>query len=404
MSYVIHCWDRPLPNTLEEADAVHESLSDATGPEPPRYAHLRSRLSQALSEDPRYAGLAFDGLPLLAGCEAPMLSVGIPSESIDLLQPLFVREALALGLFVYDDQAGCCYHPLQGEITHDGPRPLSPEELQAHPLKPAGVWLDAAANLEALPPDENITAWLAARASEPLFMQALQSQEIGSDDEPIEPLWLQGRALHWLQAWFNAQGFVERSRSAGETCFERLTEGGRQRWTLSSFEWANTETASGPGFSVRCQANLCLPKALQSEYGDGFPVAAPSYPELAWAKPRQGSDLVCLASGRARLERLLESYRHSLDTCLLPLLEACRTPRGILAIARGDDLAPHAIWPTPALLKLVHWEGAPDAAQLMTRLRRRILQLGRHPADYVWPAAELRASPETFGTMRPVDR
>jgi hypothetical protein len=158
---------------------------------------------------------------------------------------------------------------------------------------------------------------------------------------------------------------------------------------------------TGPGFSVRCDLTPWLPAALAKMEGRGFPLGLPPHERWNWAKPKHKSDISVLVRDRTTLERLLDDYRFILDDALGPLLTACRTPQGMLAIARQQDDPFNPLVPAAALMKLVHWEGAPDNQALMLRLQQRMRRHECHPGMFTWAAARLRASPETFGTMRP---
>lgn len=400
MSYVVQCWERPFPDTLKAAAALNDQLCDATGPEPAVFAQLREALRRALREDPAFAGQGFDGLDDGAPEDGQVLSLGIPSMFIDALQPLLVREALALGLVVFDDQEGVCYHPLKGRLTHEGPEPIHPAALVPHPLRPAGHWLAAERDAQAAEPNPKSRAWIAQRRQDPAFQEALLAKQ-GALDGGFDSIWLQARLLKRLGPWFVAQGFVEISVDSGCTEFIRATEGGLQHWSVQLFLWGSTPAGSGPGFSIRCQLTPWLPAALAKMEGNGFPLVLPPHERWSWAKPKHKSDIMVLVQDRATLERLLDDYRFILDDVLGPLLTACRTPQGILAIARQQDDPHNPLVPTAALMKLVHWEGAPDSQALMLRLQQRMRKHEFHPAMFVWAAARLRASPETFGTMRP---
>jgi hypothetical protein len=239
MSYVVHCWARPFPDTLLEADALHERLSEADGPEPVDFAHLRLALRRALGEDPALADMGFDGLEDDGLEDGQVFSLGIPSLFLDALQPLLVREALALGLVVYDDQEGACYHPLKGRLTHEGVEPIHPARLLPHPLHPAGHWLAAEMDAQAAEPSPESRAWIARRRREPAFQSALLAKQ-GSFDGEFDSLWLQARLLRRLGPWLVSHGFVEHSVDAGRTEFVRATEGGLQSWSAQSFLWGST--------------------------------------------------------------------------------------------------------------------------------------------------------------------
>lgn len=399
MSHALHIWERPLPTSLADAQAAKSRLSAESGPDPEGFAHLRKALTSALTDDPALAGMRYEGLDdgLLTG---PVRRVGVPQPFSAALVPLLVAEALALGLAVYDEQAGVCYHPLRHKLTLDGQQPIRPSDLLPRPLKAAGVWLEAQPKPQELGPDEQARAWIAQRRRLPAFQDALLAKgPQGLEPMDSDNLWMQARVLRHLGPWFTAQGFVERSSSAEATEFARLTAGGLQSWSLSHFLQGSTPSGTGPGFSVRCAIRPWLPEMLDGP-GNAFPLVPPPHEPQSWGHGRPTSETRVLVRTRAELERVLAAFRPSLDTGLLPLLEACRTPEGILALARQTG-TPHPLVPTAALQKLAHWEGAPDHQALLQQLHQRDRALGGHPANLIWPACRLRALPQAFGTMRP---
>ena len=129
MSYVIHVWEGPLPNTLEEADQILDRLLDD------KQVMARPRLEafarQLWNRWPRDVGNAsvdpvWSDTSLSSPHDgSPLLQFGVVSAHLDEVVPFVAATAAAHGLVVYDPQYGTVYLP-QGALLGIRPPPPRP--------------------------------------------------------------------------------------------------------------------------------------------------------------------------------------------------------------------------------------------------------------------------------------
>lgn len=400
MSYVIHFWDSPVPSTLAEANALHEKLSSAQGPAPRAFQALAQQLRRASAAAFDGDEGAFDGLED-EHFDSPVLSLGLPSRWLDQLRPIALREALALGLVMFDDQAATCLHPNGHLLTPEGRQPLKLDDWAPLPLPRAEAAVPPARNARALVPTEAILAWRTERAANPLFQMAAKAERVGDiDPSPIDTWWLQGRATRQLLPWLKQHGFEDLTQ--GETMlFSRMTPAGLQSLTLAFNDILSSPGLTGPVVRLNYRLEPWLPAALADAVqsrGDVY-LEIPPHEALAWTAREPASDMTCQVRRRGDLERLLRSLREVLSQEILPLFNACRTPAGILACVREPDRFPTRLRYSPTVLGLAHWEGAPDFYALFLDQWKRAQRAGALSNAYLWTAQALRARPGLFGAM-----
>lgn len=401
MSYVIHFWESPLPSTLAEANAQHETLSSAKGPAPRALEVLARQLRRASAaafdgDEGVFEGLEIDAL------EGPVLSLGLPSRLLDQLRPIALREALALGLVMFDDQAAQCLHPNGHLLTPEGRQPLKLDDWAPLALTPVDTPVPPVRHARALVPTEAILAWRTERAAHPLFQMAAKAERVGDiDPGPVDTWWLQGRATRQLLPWLQQQGFEDLTQ--GETMlFSRMTPAGLQSLTLAFNDILSSPGLTGPVVRLNYRLEPWLPAALADAVqsrGDVY-LEIPPHEALAWTARESGSDMTCQVRRRGDLERFLRSLREVLSQEILPLFNACRTPAGILACVREPDRFPTRLRYSPTVLGLAHWEGAADFYALFLAQWKRAQRADALSNAYIWTAQALRAQPGLFGAMQ----
>lgn len=110
MSYVLLIWRTPVPISVGEAGDICSRLQRGGATSWPEYAELASRLVARhpdigdLDEDDDQ-GVWTDG-PLAANARAPVFGLGIQTHALGEVVPFVIESARALGLLVYDGQAG----------------------------------------------------------------------------------------------------------------------------------------------------------------------------------------------------------------------------------------------------------------------------------------------------------
>lgn len=121
MSYVIHIWQHPqgepLPTDIHSTSQWHEQLRRVSGQPSPLFNILASRLREIFADDPAEEDDSdFD--PDSVWLEEPpraskdqVWALGLNSGQLHRSMPVIVREANALGLLVFDFQAGSAYLP-----------------------------------------------------------------------------------------------------------------------------------------------------------------------------------------------------------------------------------------------------------------------------------------------------
>ncbi len=400
MSHVIHVWQRPLPGSLAEANILHTQLSKTRGAAPDVFkvfaAHVRRAATAALGS----AAADIDGIEH-DRFTSPVLNLGLPTRWLAPLQELVAREALALGLVVFDAQAGTCLHPNGHLLTADGHQPLPLEDWTPSPLPTASAAVPPTRHSRALVPTEAILAWRAERAAQPSFQEASSARRVGEiDPRPIDGPWVQGRATQQLLPWLRQHGFEDLTES-DELTFKRMTPAGLQTLQLRFQHLTGGTGLTGPVLRLAYRLEPWLPAALQAciDSDGGGPIALepPPHQALAWTDPESNRTTACRVRNRGELELLLRGLREVLRQEVFPLFDACRTPAGILACVRDTQATPlrHAT----TVLALAHWEGAADFHTLLLSQWKRAMRADAISNAYLRAAQGLRGQPGLFGAM-----
>lgn len=145
MSYILHIWEYPLPDRIAQADQIQTQLSAQQSTQNPKFIELARRLTQRFpcittldDEDPD--AVWSDG-PLNGKTERAVYSIGIQTGFVNVVVPFVVSTASALGLTVYDMQAGEAHLPNNVVLTLPGrtaivyPEPASDEIISTHQIE-----------------------------------------------------------------------------------------------------------------------------------------------------------------------------------------------------------------------------------------------------------------------------
>ena len=130
MSYVIHIWEEAAPKSLQQADQLHERLAGTAAPANPKFLQLAQAL---VSRFPAEVGGRGEGedhwveSPPDGRTETRVYSLGLYDAGAEQLLPVLVETATALGLTVYDDQAGCAWLPGGWVLDEEGRHRRAPE-------------------------------------------------------------------------------------------------------------------------------------------------------------------------------------------------------------------------------------------------------------------------------------
>lgn len=144
MSYVLHCWDKPVPTTVVEADQIHTRLSGERTAQNPQFIELAKRLTERYpcittleeDDDGLEQGAWSDG-PLDGETDGPVYSLGVQPSMLGQVVPFVAATAGALGLVMYDMQAAEVHLPdgkvltLPGRQPVDFDQPVDPERLES---------------------------------------------------------------------------------------------------------------------------------------------------------------------------------------------------------------------------------------------------------------------------------
>ncbi len=142
MSYILHIWEHPVPTSVAEATQIQSRLHAQRGAQNPKFIELATRLTERHpcittldDEDPE--AVWSDG-PLDGKTERAVYGIGIQTEFLNTVVPFVVETAGALGLTVFDMQAGEARLPGGRVLTLPGrmpvdftPLPAKPEELES---------------------------------------------------------------------------------------------------------------------------------------------------------------------------------------------------------------------------------------------------------------------------------
>jgi hypothetical protein len=132
MSYVVQIWEQPVPTSVQDADRINSQLHGERCAQNPKFIELVKRLME------RYPGLTLDDgesdeacedvwtdSALDGQCDQPVYGLGVRTEHLDTALPFVFETAAALGLVVYDPQAGEVRLPGSKVLTMPGQAPQS---------------------------------------------------------------------------------------------------------------------------------------------------------------------------------------------------------------------------------------------------------------------------------------
>lgn len=327
MSQVIHIWDQPSPATWAEAQVVFQSLAGRPAAPHARFAELARRVQAAwpgVGDD--WTLDAPDGV-----VDEAVWSLALAGTLPGEFYPRLIDEAVALGLSVYDEQAGECFVPGPWRLSGHGRERL--------------VWPAPAAALHPL-------------------------------------LDVQGRFRDLVLPALAAHGFaLELPAPRGNLVQTRLTRPAALGLQCIDVEWMG-EATSHYDATVICRivpelaepvAALCAPQTritldvldtpALNEFLNGFVASRPTSRKYR-------------ASGAARLDALLSALAGWLVDALLPVLDRCSTLDGFLANEREEPRHPVYVKPYLANLAIAHCAGVPDLEDRFNQLMQRRRQDG----------------------------
>ncbi len=123
MSYVVHVWDQPIPETAKEADEIHQQIhADEVGRNPKfvEYARRMMERHPCASHDDEWTEMPFDGETTEA-----VYSFLIVTSRLEEIYPSAVETARQVGLVFYDSQNGNAYLPDGSRLAYDDPLPAA---------------------------------------------------------------------------------------------------------------------------------------------------------------------------------------------------------------------------------------------------------------------------------------
>ena len=130
MSYVLQIWEHPtthaLPATVQEAEAFTSALQGINSVQNPKFITFAKKLTRkypCMTESDE--SVWTDG-PLDGQTDEPVYGIGIQTEYLHEVHPFVITTANALGLSVYDDQAGQAYLASGNILTMPGDKPFVP--------------------------------------------------------------------------------------------------------------------------------------------------------------------------------------------------------------------------------------------------------------------------------------
>jgi hypothetical protein len=355
MSYVVHLWEEAAPACLQDADRLHERLAAAPASANPKFAQLALALIDRFPTEVGGRGLAgasWVESPPDGRTDKRVYSVGLYAGGITELLPVLVEKATALGLTVYDDQAGRVYLPGGVVLDNEGQHRLSdagPPSLAAA-VTPKSV--EAAFKAEVLPQ-------LAAHGFR------MVKDRNGLSFVRLAPV---GEQL--LSVWLQESGFggVEIT----------LTAAVRPNLPRPIAQAAAADDRFRVVFAV---ADLNVFDDFRYDVSRG---PDPRHPKFA-------------VSTLQALLRFLSAYTGFSLAHTLPLLDASRDAPGLFAVLRRPEGPSARFAPTYLALGLAHWMGVADFEALT---EETVAQYeGRPSAQRVVRklAQQLRDLPACFG-------
>jgi hypothetical protein len=132
MSYVVQIWELPVPASVQDADRINSQLHGERCAQNPKFVELAAHLMErypGLTLDDEESGEACEDVwtdgALDGQCDQPVYGLGVRTEHLDTALPFVFETAAALGLVVYDPQAGEVRLPGGKVLTMPGRAPQS---------------------------------------------------------------------------------------------------------------------------------------------------------------------------------------------------------------------------------------------------------------------------------------
>jgi hypothetical protein len=141
MSYVLQIWESPIPSSVQEADEINDRLQDLEGPQNPKFIELAKRLTQRYpcitqltgDEEEGYENGVWSVGPVDGITTNPVYGIGVSSDYLTEVLPFVTQTANALGLILYDTQAGQVNLPSGAVLTMPGQLVASPKATEVDP-------------------------------------------------------------------------------------------------------------------------------------------------------------------------------------------------------------------------------------------------------------------------------
>ncbi|MBS1197034.1 MAG: sel1 repeat family protein [Proteobacteria bacterium] len=151
MSYVLHFWQQPadqaLPTSVRAADQLLSQLRQTQPGQNPAFINLAERLTRRYpcicsdkAERMPESEWAWSDGPLNGKTEAAVYGIGLNVERLDEVRPFVIEQAKALGLNVMDEQAGEVF--LAEGTVLAMPRPASAKPQKDYDDVPTRAALD----------------------------------------------------------------------------------------------------------------------------------------------------------------------------------------------------------------------------------------------------------------------
>ncbi|TXT40330.1 MAG: hypothetical protein FD135_1354 [Comamonadaceae bacterium] len=134
MSYVLQIWESPIPNSVTEADQIHDRLSEQHTAQNPKFIELAKRLTKRYPSagtsggDDEETEDVWSDSPIDGETDSPVYGLGVQTEHLNAVVPFVVKTANTLGLTVYDTQAGQAFLPNGKVLTLPRQAPVQFDE------------------------------------------------------------------------------------------------------------------------------------------------------------------------------------------------------------------------------------------------------------------------------------
>lgn len=331
MSYVIHLWDQPTPATWTEAQSILNRLVDQPAPPNPRFAELARRLQAFMPEVASEWTLdAPNGV-----VDEVVWSLALARALPDSFYPRLIDEAVALGLSVYDEQAGECFVPGPWRLSEAGRERLVHSPVA--PPAPSGV-LDVQGRFRAL------------------VLPRLQPHGFVLETPPRRGVQLLTQLV--------------RHTLLGEQCILVQWWGDAESEVVASVFCSITPALPDP------VAEICAPQTnIRFDVVDTPQINAFLH-RFSPAKPTSRGYFVL---GVAGLDRFLSAFGDWLLAELLPVLDQCKTLPDFLAYDAAEPRHPIYVKAYQANLGLAYCADVPDLDARFDQLMRRRRAEGMNP-------------------------